>query len=154
MKKLYRQANAAVLLSAATLAAQPCLAAPDYGATGQMERRSGAFAGAVFKVPLGGAVTRKPSARLQLGMSHVYQDRHSSAPPTRLHSSVLEFGLTDNGKPLWLVGGQSTEGLKQRLGISGSTKTVLLIVGGVAAAALAVVLLTEEQECPIPEGGC
>ena len=63
-----RFASAAFAAAMASLAASPALAADDIPGGNQIERRSGAFAGASFRIPVGGRDGGKSSARLQLTM--------------------------------------------------------------------------------------
>lgn len=145
----------AAILSGAALVAQPCLAAQDLTASGYVERRSGGFAGAQLKLELGRSARTVPTARLQVGMTHRYQGVGMSLPSRSFNVSALELGLTGGRQPLLLIGGQDTSSIKRRLGVNGSATTTLLVVGGLALAGLAVLLITSDNnECPIPEGGC
>lgn len=128
---------AAVLM----MAAQPCLAAGDSLDGGMPERTTAAFAGAVFKLDLRGASgLAKPTARLQLGLTHSYSDPGSRRPAVVCRLSGLELGASAKGKPALFMAGQELTGQNERLEFGGSTGTTVLIAGGVVLALLLVVV--------------
>lgn len=138
MKKVSFVAAAAILATGVT----PLAAADLSYGSGSQDRRVAAFAGANVRIPLGAKAGAKLSARLQLTTVHSYQDRYSAAPARTYRSPGLELGLSAK-KPAIFMMGQDVAKMQQKLGIGGSTST-LLIVGGVAIAALAVYLITDE----------
>jgi hypothetical protein len=129
-------------LAAAVLAAQPALAADDFRhLEARPEHRSAAFAGARLRVPLGGDERSReaPSARFQLGVDHVYEDRRSAAPARAYRTSGLELGFARG--PNLFVAGAPAHTARQRLGIStggaiaiGAAVTLVALVAVAAAA--------------------
>ncbi len=126
------------------LGAQPCLAADDMRGFGNMERRSGAFAGASVRMPLGSREAAKPSARLQLGMRHVQQDSAGRLPVRAQQIGLLELGGATGGKPALFVGGQDVAEVEKRRGLVGTTGTLLLLAGVALGAYAAVTLLDND----------
>jgi hypothetical protein len=122
--------------------AQPCFAADAFRSFGNVEHRSSAFAGARFRVPLGGGGERRsPTARLHLGVDHVYSDRHSAAPAVTYRTSTLELGVSRRGAPALFVGGAPAREIERRLGIStggaiaiGAGLMLVILVAAAAAA--------------------
>jgi hypothetical protein len=136
--------------SAALVAAQP-LAAAELFDGNRIEQRNGAFVGATLTLRLDGSRDRPAPAQLGFGVSRVQLRSASPARVDRIQTPGLELALAD-GRPRLLIGGESAETTRQRLGMS-STTTTLLVLGGIAIAAFAVVELTgdddDDQSCPI-----
>lgn len=144
--KLKYVAMAAML----AMAAQPCLAADDFRGMGAGERRSSGFAGVRLRLPLGAENPERPSARLQVSTFHDYRD--ATGAMVRSHRSQgIELGLSGGRAPALFVGGQNVAASRERLGASGSTRT-LLIVGGVVIVAV-VVLAAVVSAMPTPGPG-
>lgn len=118
------------------LAAQPCLAADDMRAVGNVERGTAAFAGASVKMPLGSRSAAKPSARLQLGMRHVYRDPAGRSPSQVRQVGLIELGSPGGARPALFVGGRNMTDVKRNRGLVGTTGT-LLFAAGIAIGAYA-----------------
>ena len=140
--------------AAAALAVQPAVAADLETAAAVGERR-GSFAGATLRVPLDGGASRAARPRLAIGFSRVYERVDSTGRIERSVTPGLELGL-DSGRPMLLVAGRNPATARQRLGIGGTT-TTLLVVAGLAVAAFAIAELTDDEgedgPCPI-QGPC
>ena len=135
-------AGAAALLGAA----QPCLAAEDFRDLSMLEHRSSAFAGARFRVPLGGGRDREaPSARLQLGVDHVYRDRRTGASAVTHRTSGIELGVSRRGAPALFVGGAPARDLERRLGVS-TGGAIAIGVGVTLVALLALVAASDPPD--------
>ena len=156
-KGFYAAATAIFMLSA-----QPCVAAQglrDLGAReiGSGERRTGTFAGMNVRMALGGRAAARPTARLQLGMTHSYGNPHSGMPTQTTRLASFELGASRAGKPALFMGGQEVGEVQKKLGIGGSTGTALLVVGGVAVVALVLLAAArsefEDDSCDDP-GDC
>ncbi len=118
------------------LCASPCMAAEDFRNFGAGERRSAAFAGANVRLELGRKITA-PTARLQLAMTHSYEDRQSAAPARKFGGRGLELGLGQGKQPALFLNGQEAKKPDKKLGL-GSTTTTLLVIAGVVAAVFAL----------------
>lgn len=118
------------------LLAQPCLAADDFREVQGVERRSAAFAGASFRLRLGGDAVSPPTLRLKLATRHVYESQNTAAPTQVREFSAVELGLTKTGKPAPYVAGQSTAEIKRKANLVGNTDpiTVALITAMVVTA--------------------
>jgi hypothetical protein len=132
-----RQALAA--LAAAALTTQPALAADDFrNLETRAEHRSAAFAGARVRLPFGGGGgerRERASARLQLGVDHIYEDRRSAAPATVYRTAGVELGFSGRrSAPTLFVGGAPARDIERRLGIS--TAGGIAIGAGVALVVL------------------
>ncbi len=116
-----------VFVGMALVAGQPA-AAQDMDSTGSLRNaRPAAFGGLTVRLPLGRQSTAKPEARLQLT---TYQMDTSQPWRTRtFNRKGLELGVSKEGKPMLLAGGQNVAQAEQKMGLS--TGTTLLIVGGV-----------------------
>jgi hypothetical protein len=134
-KALYPIVMTAVSMAAAT----PGLAADDFRDTGNFERRGGAFAGANLRMPLG-TKAATPTARLQLMMTHSFENRQSASPSRTLKAAGFELGISGTKAPALFLNGQNIAQAKRKLGINGSRNT-LLIIGGVVLAGAAAYLL-------------
>jgi hypothetical protein len=133
--RAYSIAAAAVAMIAVT----PCLAAQDVRDTGSSELRSAAFAGANLRMPLGTKAAR-PTARLQLTTIHSFEDRQSASATRTYRAPGLELGFATKRGAAMFINGQDVAQTKRKLGINGSTNT-LLIIGGVIVAGAAAYLL-------------
>src|SRR4051812_21170911 len=113
--------------AACAVAAQPCLAA---GADGRLLAGGhvGAFAGASFTLPFGGARHAGPAARLELSPAFAVADPVSGATAQR-RGAGFALGLTRAGKPDLRFAGRSEAEIKRSLGFKGSTG--YFVVGGV-----------------------
>lgn len=131
--------------AAAMLCSQPCLAAGDPAGSGGYEQRRGGFAGVNLKLPFG--VREKASARLQL--APVYQDR--DAMGGTLRSSIgpgLELGLRREGQLAYFVAGRDIAAERERLNMSGSTTTWIIIGGVVVLAIIVLNAVSDAQPKP------
>ncbi len=105
------------------MVAQPCFAAEDVRDRAMAHRSSAAFAGAAFKMRWGErAKGDPPSLRLQLGMTHSYQDRQSASPADIHRVTGLELGASPKGRPSFRLGGRDFEHFERQLGVNGSTE--------------------------------
>lgn len=141
-------------LSLLVAAAQPCFAADDIRDIGSPRREAAAFAGANFRLEFGRATRPRPTARLQLGVTHSYGDIGPAAP-TQVHMvRGIELGASGSGEPRFYLGGQDAREIGRRLGVNGSTRTIL-IVGGVLVVVVVVGLLTSGGSLgPCTSPGC
>ena len=145
MKPLF----AAAALASMTLSV-PCAAADFLGDPAPGARRSAAFAGLSFSLPLGGDQAT-PRAALGAGFVHSVGDA-SGRVSRRIGLSGLELPLAGAGRPGLAVGGRSLAEIRPSLRGSGSTP---FIVGGVLLAAGAAVLLTRgDGERDFPTNPC
>ena len=141
---------------AASLLAAPA-AASDFDARQLAGERSGSFAGATLRVPLGGGrdlEARRP--RLAIGLSQIDERVDTSGRIDRRISPALELDFA-RGRPTLLVAGEpptNARDQRQRLA-PGAT---LLVIAGVAAVVfvLSEFVLDDDDEpeslCFIPEG--
>jgi hypothetical protein len=143
-KAIFAAAGALLMLGA-----QPCLAADDMRGFGNIERRSGVFAGASVKMPLGSRKAARPSARLQLGMRHVQQDSAGRLPVRAQQIGLLELGGAVGGKPALFVGGRNVAEVEKRHGLIGTTGTLLLLAGVALGAYAAIKLLDDDTEAEL-----
>ncbi len=146
-----RAIRLAAAAAVAMLAAQPCLAADDFRGLGAGERQSAAFAGMRLRLPMGSANSERPSARLQLTTFHDYRD--AAGAMVRSHRSPgMELGLDRFGRTSFQMAGQDMAQAQQRLGVSGSTRTAL-IIGGVVVVVLLLAAVTSTVPGPGPDEG-
>lgn len=135
----------------AILGTQPCFAAQDVRPLRPGEQRSAGFAGAQIRMPLGGKSAAKPTARLQLGMTHSSRPMDFAAPARTYRVSALELGASHGGKPNLYVGGQRASDVQKRLGARGDSGTTLLIVGGVVVGLAILALIAsaadDDEQC-------
>lgn len=118
------------LLAACSMAATPCLAAELPGLHDQGERRSGAVAGAYFKVPLTGGRAATPRAGLRLATTHDY--RTAQAPGARMvEADAFDLRLAGQGKPALYLAGKRVTGDKPEYKL-GPTGTISLVIIGLA----------------------
>ena len=148
-----RAAGRVALGSVLLLAAQPCFAADDMRGIADPRRETAAFAGASFRLELGRGNRPRPTARLQLGVTHTYRDSGSPTPAQVLRVSGLELGASGSGRPRVYLGGQDVREIEQRLGANASTGTVLLIVGGVLVVVVVVGLMSSGGQLGPCTGG-
>ena len=127
--------------AAAALVSQPVAAAEDPRSHATaVEQRTGAFAGARLRIPLGAQRAReRPSAALQLGFEHIRRDRGAGSSMTARRGSALELGFSGKEKPAFLVAGTPARTMERRLGVStggaiaiGAGVTLLVLVALVA----------------------
>jgi hypothetical protein len=146
--------NAFAGIAALALVAQPALAADDFrNIETRAEHRSAAFAGARIRVPIGSgeaAERRRPSARLQLGVDHVYEDRRSASPAVAYRTSGIELGFSrSRAAPSLFVGGAPARDVQRRLGVS-TGGAIAIGVGVTLIALLAAVAVTDPPETITP----
>ena len=136
-------AAAALLLAGA----QPAFAADDFrGIDARPEHRSSAFAGARFGIAFGGPRERqRPTARLQLGVDHIYRDSRSAAPTVAFRTSALELDLSRRGSPALTVAGAGARDVERRLGIS-TGGAIAIGVGATLVVLLAVVAASDPPD--------
>ena len=126
---LTRRLGGVACLVAVSLFAQPALAQADGRGSQYRESRSGAFAGAAFRVELGGRA-KPASARLQLGTRSLAGDRQSAAPFDSRQVPALELGLGGKERGHLFIAGQPKAEMARRLGInSGAGETLMIIFG-------------------------
>jgi hypothetical protein len=140
-KTMRRLRHAAAAAAAATLIAQPGLAATDVRGDGAAERRSGAFAGVRLRVPIGARNQERPSARMQLTTVHDYRTA-AGATVRSFRPDGLEFGAGQRGRLAVRIAGQDIGRLEERLPASGSTRTILIVGAVVVAAIVLIPVLT------------
>lgn len=128
------------------LCAAPCMAAEDFRTFGSGERRSAAFAGANVRLELGRKIAA-PTARLQLTMTHSYEDRRSAAPARRFGGRGLELGLAQGKQPAFFLNGRDFASTQRRLGLNGTTKPLLIVAGVLIAAAVAYAVIDDCDAC-------
>jgi hypothetical protein len=126
------------------LIAQPCLAAGEIHSDGASERRSGAFAGVRLRLPLGEGNPERPSARLQLTASHEYRNA-AGATLRSTRPDGIELGFRERSRLSWRIGGQDMGRQDERLGVSGSTKTILTIGAIIVVAVVMIPILTADE---------
>jgi hypothetical protein len=146
---MFRLKYAAAAASAAMLIAQPCFAAGELQSDGATERRSGAFAGVRLRLPLGEGNPERASARLQLTTSHEYRNA-SGATVRSIRPDGIELGLRDRSRLSWRIAGQDMGRQDERLGVSGSTKT-LLTIGVIIVAVVVLIPVLTADELPVPD---
>jgi hypothetical protein len=137
-----------VIAALSMAAATPSLAADDLRDNGSFERRSGAFAGANLRMPLG-TKAATPTARLQLTMIHSLEDRQSGSPTRSFKPAGFELGISGKKAPALFLNGQSMAATKQKLGLSGSTKTIAIIGGVLLAGAAAFLIFNDCDACKV-----
>ena len=137
---------AVAMAGAGLLAALPCAAAADPAPWN--ERQVSAFAGLNVRMSLGGAKPARPTARLQLTTSYDVRDARVGGVET-FKPQGLELGAARNGAPILYVNGRTTAETQEKLRLSGSNNTVL-IVFGVALVAVAVLVLVTTEEAALP----
>ena len=128
MKSIALAATAALAL---TLSSAPARAAEDMRSISDQGRRTGAFAGATVRLPIGGKPGAKPTARLQLGII----DRTRGTRP--IPAGGLELGLTAKGKAEMFVGGRSSREMREQMKL---TRSTALVLGGVVAVTMIAVV--------------
>jgi len=136
-------------IAACAAAVQPCLAA---GADGRMAASGhvGAFAGASFTLPFGGAGHSGPAARLELSPAFAVTNPASGETFER-RGAGFALGLTRAGKPDLRFGGRSQTELKRSLGFKGSTGYI--VVGGVLLLVVLLAAVASAQPKPGPRPG-
>lgn len=145
--------KSAAACAALALVAQPCGAAEVVSPVAAGERHSSAFAGLNLRLPLGRAGEKeKPSARLQLSMTHEYRDV-TGATLRRHQSRGLELGLGSKGSPAYFVGGQKMSEKDARLRLSGGKTTWLVVAGAVVLAVVVLAAVASAQPTPGPPPG-
>jgi hypothetical protein len=120
--------------AATMLAAGPCLAAELPGFQDSGARRSGAVAGAYFKVPLGGgARSGKPAAGLRMSMVHDY--RSASAQNARIvQTDGFDLRLIGDRQATLYVAGKPVNGKEaEKMKLTGVGTVVTLAVVVAAA---------------------
>jgi hypothetical protein len=140
----------AALAAAASVAVQPCLAAPLGGAGRFAGAHVGAFAGGSFVLPLGGGRQARPSARLRISPVTAFVDTRSGAIVER-QGQGLELGLTGAGHADLRLAGGRPAALKRQLGFKGSTGYI--VVGGVVVLVLLLAAFAAASPKPGPRKG-
>jgi hypothetical protein len=140
----------AALAAAASVAAQPCLAA-SLGPDGGIARgRIGAFAGASLRLPFGAGPRPVASARLQVSAVALDYDRRSGGRVERFGTG-LDLGLSRSGRPDLRLAGSAPAEIKRRIGFKGSTGYI--VVGGVVLVILLLAAVAGAQPKPGPQPG-
>ena len=121
------------------LAAQPCVAADDIRDVGMPMHQTAMFAGGNLRLAFDGRHRARPTARLQLGVTHSYHDLHSASPPIVYRSAAFELGASRRGAPALAIGGTDVRQFEQRLGIGtgGAIAIGVLAVAGLVDVAFA-----------------
>lgn len=119
--------------AATTMVATPCLSAELPRLQDEGARRSGAVAGAYFKVPLGGGTrAKKPAAGVRLSVVHDY--RTAGAQNARVvQSDSFDLRLVGSKKPTLFIAGQAVTGAeakkhRQNIGPVGSAVSLAMLV--------------------------
>jgi hypothetical protein len=125
---------------AGALAASPCAAAELFDDTASGPPRTGAVAGAYFKLALDGPRHTVPSARsgLRLAMTREVRGPRSFSGSTQ--ANLLDLRLSNGGTGLFVAGRPIKQGDSGRLGVSGESKGRLdkiTIGAGIVLAAVA-----------------
>lgn len=141
-----RTISLCAVAAATMLAAQPCLAADDIRELGMVEHRSAMFAGANVRLGFGGPQRQAPAARLQVGMTHIYQDRRSASPATVYRLSGFELGASRRGAPSLSIGRADVREFERRLGLS--TGGAIAIGAGAVVAVLAIAFAAGGETVP------
>ena len=118
------------------LAIQPCIAAEDVRDLGMPGHQTAMFAGANLRLGLGGAHRERPTARLQMGLTHTYRDPRSASPATVYRVNSFELGASRSGAPVLAIGGTDVRQFEQRLGMS--TGAAIALGAGALVALVAV----------------
>ena len=118
-------------LLAASLSAQPAIA---------QEMRSGAFAGAGFRLELG-ARAKPPAARLQLGMRSLGRDGQIAGTLATRHAPALEIGVAGKESGTLFISGQSKADVERKLGLSAGTPKIVWIGLTVALVVVGTIVL-------------
>jgi|GEM_PF-1763677 len=141
--------------AAASVAAQPCVAAGLGGESGFGPGRVGAYAGASLALPLGPGRHEAPKARLRLSPVSAYYDGRSGRLVESPGGAGVEIGLTGHGKAdLRIAGGRPAEigrTLGQRIGFKGSTGYI--VVGGAVLLVLLLAAVANASPKPGPRPG-
>ena len=137
--------------AAAMLAAQPCLAAQDFRESRTAEVRTGGFAGLSLRVPLDGARSHRPTARLQV--TSLRQTRDASGASATVWAQGVQIGAGRGGRPALTVAGQNPRQTRERLGVRGSTGTALVIGGAVLLVLVVLASVAAATPRPGPHEG-
>jgi hypothetical protein len=140
----------AALAAAASVGAQPCLAASLGPDNGIARGKVGAFAGASLKLPFGTGRRSAASARLQVSAVTLDYDRRSGGLVERFGTG-LDLGLSRSGKPDLRLAGSTPAEVKRRIGFKGSTGYI--VVGGVVLVILLLAAVASAQPKPGPSPG-
>jgi len=142
------------LAAAATIAAQPCLAA-DLVAD-DASRESGMRVGLYARVPLGdsGRVREEPRAGLSFGATHIYRGINAATGERRIEANLVDIGLFRSGRPSLMLSGRQMLDESGRLRLQddedggGGIPTWALVAGGlVVAAGVGYLVLLEQFDC-------
>ena len=137
-------------LAAGLVAAQPCAAAELEAGDGS--RRSGMFAGAYVRVPLGprGPAREEARAGLSFASTHVYRGADASGGERRLQADIVDIGMFRSGRPSLMVAGRQLVDERGRLSLKdgGGVPTWAIVVGAVVlAAGVGYLVLMERLDC-------
>ena len=136
------------------LAVQPCAAAYYTPRASGAETQTSAFVELNVRMPLGAAARAKPTARLQLTSAFNVRDARTGSMQT-FKGHGLEIGAAKSGQPALYLNGRNTTDIKAELGMSGTTKTVLILGGVLVALAVVVAAAASSglgDTCPEFEG--
>lgn len=139
------------IAAAAMLAAQPSHAAEDFREGRATEVRAGGFAGLSLRLPLDGARSRRPTARLQV--TGIRQMRDATGATRTTWAEGVQLGAGRGGRPALTIAGQDPFRSRDRLGLNGSTGTVLLIGGGVVLIVFVLAAVADATPRPGPQEG-
>jgi hypothetical protein len=142
--------KAAALAAAASVAAQPCLAASLGPDSGIARGKVGAFAGASLRLPFGAGPRMAASARLRVSTITLDYDRPSGGLVERFGTG-LDLGLSRFGRPDLRLAGSSPAEVRRRIGFKGSTGYI--VVGGVVLVILLLAAVASAQPKPGPRPG-
>jgi hypothetical protein len=140
----------AALAAAASVAAEPCLAASLGPDSGIARGKVGAFAGASLRLPFGAGPRMAASARLRVSAVTLDYDRRSGGLVERFGTG-LDLGLSRSGRPDLRLAGSSPAEVKRRIGFKGSTGYI--VVGGVVLVILLLAAVASAQPKPGPRPG-
>jgi hypothetical protein len=142
------------------MAAEPCIAAEI--ASNDASRQSGAFAGAYFRMPLGGERSPDNEARagLRMGVAHVYRGVSAETAERRIEAGLVDLGIFRSGRPSLMLGGRQMIDRRGRFSLQGDEDgggvSPWLIVGGVVVLAIGVgaLVLAERLKCHDHDDEC
>ena len=143
------------------MAAEPCIAAEI--TSNEASRQSGAFAGAYFRMPLGGERSPDDQARtgLRIGVAHVYRGVSPGTGERRIEAGLVDLGIFRSGRPSLMLGGRQMIDQQGRFSLRGDEEgrggaSPWLIVGGVVVLAVGVgaLVLADRLKCRDHDDEC
>ena len=140
------------LVAALAVATTPAIAADDLRTPITGETRA-AFAGATFRLALGGTGRQAPQARLGIGM--IRYGRDGAGPLVSRDGAALPLAAgLDGGRLSFRAGGAALGPGQNRMGLSRTTTIVLVVGGLVAAGAVTALVLLDNDTNAVPLNPC